>query len=85
MTIGVIGSLSKTIAISGSNCAIQGFDLNGQDSYWTVTGDNVTCMCICDLNQDGLNEAIKIYVFYYKNNVLIKFFSILVNNWFRWQ
>ena len=58
VAISQIGSLEKTIAISGSNSAIQGFDQDGNDSYWTVTGDNVVCMCACDLNQDGLNEVI---------------------------
>ena len=57
MLIGEIGSLDKPLALAGGNCALQGFDHQGTDSYWTVTGDNVTTMCLCDLNQDGQNEV----------------------------
>lgn len=41
----------------GGNCAIWGFDREGTDVYWTVTGDSVTTMCLCDYDQDGENEV----------------------------
>ncbi len=56
--VGEIGSIGKPLAIAGGNCALQGFDEEGNDSYWTVTGDNITCLVLTDLNGDGTNEVI---------------------------
>ncbi|CAI5449364.1 unnamed protein product [Caenorhabditis angaria] len=42
----------------GGNCCIWGFDREGNNIYWTVTGDVVTCMCICDYDSDGEKELI---------------------------
>ncbi|CAB3410101.1 unnamed protein product [Caenorhabditis bovis] len=42
----------------GGNCCIWGFDKDGGNCYWTVTGDVVTTMCICDYDNDGENELI---------------------------
>ena len=36
----------------------QGFDYEGNDPFWTVTGDNVTSLCLMDYNADGKNELI---------------------------
>ena len=36
----------------------QGFDYEGNDPFWTVTGDNVTSLCLMDYNDDGKNELI---------------------------
>jgi Bardet-Biedl syndrome 2 protein len=33
------------------NCSIQGFDEQGNEAFWTVTGDNVTTMIFCDVDQ----------------------------------
>ena len=37
---------------------ISGFDYEGNDPFWTVTGDNVTSLCLMDYNADGKNELI---------------------------
>ncbi|XP_065902688.1 Bardet-Biedl syndrome 2 protein homolog [Dysidea avara] len=42
----------------GGNCSIQGFDYHGNDMFWTVTGDNVCSLALCDFNGDGENELI---------------------------
>ena len=55
--IGEIGTIHKPLAIVGGNCALQGFDYEGTDSYWTVTGDNITCMALADIDEDGQNEV----------------------------
>lgn len=56
--IGKIGNISTPLAIIGGNCSIQGFDWQGNDPYWTVTGDNVRSISLLDIDQDGDNELI---------------------------
>ena len=36
----------------------QGFDYEGNDPFWTVTGDNVTSLVMTDYNKNGNNELI---------------------------
>ncbi|CAH1402082.1 unnamed protein product [Nezara viridula] len=55
--IGKIGNINTPLAIIGGNCSIQGFDWQGNDPYWTVTGDNVRSISLLDLDQDGDNES----------------------------
>ena len=47
-----------TLALVGGNCSIQGFDAAGEESYWTVTGDNVAALALCDADGDGVNELL---------------------------
>jgi len=53
----VVGALSGLergpLALVGGNCSIQGFDAGGNEAFWTVTGDNVSTMCFCDVDDDG--------------------------------
>lgn len=60
VTVGPIGSIenSSPLAIAGGNCALQGFNWKGNDSYWTVTGDNITALALFDINGDGQNELL---------------------------
>ncbi|VDM28260.1 unnamed protein product [Toxocara canis] len=55
-----VGSFSShgTLAMCGGNCAIWGLDASGRDSFWTVTGDNVLSLCLCDIDNDGVNELV---------------------------
>ncbi|MEW5314625.1 MAG: hypothetical protein WDW38_006104 [Sanguina aurantia] len=46
------------MAIVGGNCSIQGFGPDGSEDYWTVTGDNVSAMAFCDVDQDGRAELL---------------------------
>jgi hypothetical protein len=39
-------------------CWVQGFDPEGSDVFWTVTGDNVSSMALCDIDGDGLQELL---------------------------
>ncbi|OAF67240.1 Bardet-Biedl syndrome 2 protein [Intoshia linei] len=34
----------SNLILVGGNCTIAGFDENGMEIFWTITGDNVTCM-----------------------------------------
>ncbi len=37
---------------------IQGFDYEGTEQFWTVSGDTVTSMTILDFNKDGTQELV---------------------------
>jgi len=56
--IGQFGMSDKPLAVVGGNCSIQGFDGNGGEKFWTVTGDNVGAMAFCDVDGDGRQELL---------------------------
>lgn len=55
---GKVGSLEEPLALVGGNCSIQGFNNEGEERFWTVTGDNVRSLALCDVNGDGQNELL---------------------------
>lgn len=56
--IGRFGTIGDgNIALIGGNCAIHGFDRDGNDMYWMVTGDNITAMALVDIDDDNQNEV----------------------------
>ncbi|CAL8292923.1 unnamed protein product [Boreogadus saida] len=58
IVLGKLGDIQSPLAIIGGNCAIQGFDYEGKDLFWTVTGDNVQSLVLCDFTGDGKNELL---------------------------
>ena len=58
MIYGLIPGHAAPLILVGGNCSIQGFDEEGQESFWTVTGGNVGAMCFCDVDGDGSNELL---------------------------
>ncbi|KAF1758348.1 hypothetical protein GCK72_014806 [Caenorhabditis remanei] len=54
---GKLGDLEEAI-YCGGNCCIWGFDKSGANTYWTVTGDQVTTMCLSDYDGDGETELV---------------------------
>ena len=36
----------------------QGFDARGNECYWTVTGDDVTALALCDVDDDARTELV---------------------------
>ncbi|EDO39492.1 predicted protein [Nematostella vectensis] len=56
--VGKLGGYDLPLALAGGNCSIQGFDCDGNDEFWTVTGDNVCSLALCDFNGDGHNELL---------------------------
>lgn len=58
LVIGELGSNADRLAVVGGNCTLQGFDHRGNDVFWTVTGDNVSALCLMDFNNDGQNELL---------------------------
>ncbi|XP_057348697.1 Bardet-Biedl syndrome 2 protein isoform X2 [Manis pentadactyla] len=58
IVLGTLGDISSPLAIIGGNCALQGFDHEGNDLFWTVTGDNVHSLALSDFDGDGKKEII---------------------------
>ncbi|XP_043981718.1 Bardet-Biedl syndrome 2 protein homolog [Gambusia affinis] len=58
IVLGKLGDISSPLAIIGGNCALQGFDYEGNDHFWTVTGDNVRSLVLFDFTGDGKNELL---------------------------
>ncbi|XP_028814444.1 BBSome complex member BBS2 [Denticeps clupeoides] len=58
IVLGKLGDIQYPLAIIGGNCALQGFDYEGNDQFWTVTGDNVRSLVLCDFTGDGKNELL---------------------------
>ena len=42
----------------GSNCAVQGFDEEGNETYWNITSDNVLSIILLDVDEDGSYELV---------------------------
>lgn len=36
IVLGKLGNIQSPLAITGGNCALQGFDYEGNDVFWTV-------------------------------------------------
>ena len=48
MVFGWMPNVDRPLCIVGGNCSIQGFDFEGAEAFWTVTGDNVSTLALCD-------------------------------------
>jgi Bardet-Biedl syndrome 2 protein len=46
MVFGTVGALETGAIIVGGNCSVLGYDEEGEEKYWTVTGDNVRALAI---------------------------------------
>jgi Bardet-Biedl syndrome 2 protein len=44
LTHGSVPMVDVPMVVAGGNCSIQGFDAEGNEPFWTVTGDNVRCV-----------------------------------------
>mmetsp|Transcript_16107 Transcript_16107/g.40587 ORF Transcript_16107/g.40587 Transcript_16107/m.40587 type:complete len:715 (+) Transcript_16107:67-2211(+) len=49
---------ASSLCMVGGNTSIQGFDHQGEEQFWTVAGDNVGALTLCDINGDEKNELI---------------------------
>ncbi|KAJ6666204.1 hypothetical protein lerEdw1_001109 [Lerista edwardsae] len=58
IVLGTLGDISLPLAIIGGNCSLQGFNHEGKDLFWTVTGDNVRALALCDFDGDGKKELL---------------------------
>ena len=57
IAVGALDS-SAPLCLVGGNCSIQGFDHEGEEQFWTVAGETVRALVVCDIDQDGKNEVI---------------------------
>eukprot|EP00043_Microstomoeca_roanoka_P017703 m.185571 g.185571 ORF g.185571 m.185571 type:complete len:539 (-) comp16685_c3_seq2:923-2539(-) len=46
LAIGTLGDQSQPLIFVGGTCSIYGYDHEGNDQFWTVTGDDVTALAI---------------------------------------
>jgi Bardet-Biedl syndrome 2 protein len=58
IAFGNIHAVEQSVCVVGGNCSIQAFDHEGTELFWTVTGDNVSALSFCDVNDDGVAELI---------------------------
>jgi Bardet-Biedl syndrome 2 protein len=58
IAFGNIVSVDVPVCLVGGNCSIQAFNHEGTELFWTVTGDNVSALSFCDVNDDGIPEMI---------------------------
>ena len=49
---------APSLLFAGGNCSIIGFDKEGNEAFWTVTGDNVSSLEVFDVDSDGLDELV---------------------------
>lgn len=46
------------MVVVGGNCSLQGYDREGNEVFWTVTGDNVRAMALSDVTGHGRDELV---------------------------
>ena len=57
IAVGKTGRIKKSLAVVGGQSALHGFDENGNEPLWTLTGDNVSVLALFDINKDGQVEV----------------------------
>lgn len=50
--------VGQPLVIVGGNCAITGFDYDGEERFWTVSGDNIQALSFFDFDNDGVDELV---------------------------
>ena len=58
LLVGKINSIPNNLLIVGGNCSVLGFNRMGAEAFWTVSGDNVTALELCDVDGDGIAELL---------------------------
>lgn len=58
IAVGRLGERDEPLVYVGGNCSILGYDARGEEAFWTVTGDNVSAMAFCDVEEDGQLELL---------------------------
>ncbi|KAL7693350.1 putative bardet-Biedl syndrome 2 protein [Plasmopara halstedii] len=51
-------SSSSQMVVVGGNCSLQGFGRDGGELFWTVTGDHVRALTVCDVTGHGRSELV---------------------------
>jgi len=58
IAFGQLPAIEQPVCVVGGNCSVQAFDHEGNEIYWTVTGDNVSALAFCDVDDDGMPELL---------------------------
>ena len=58
IVIGTFGGFDSPVTIVGSSMSIIAFDFTGEEVFWTLTGANVNCLDLFDIDGDGRNELL---------------------------
>jgi Bardet-Biedl syndrome 2 protein len=58
IALGHVPASESLVCVVGGMCSILAFDHEGSELFWTVTGDNVSALAFCDVNDDGVQEMI---------------------------
>ncbi len=58
LIVGKLGNQPSNMVIAGGNCSLLGFDVKGNEAFWTVTGDNVSSLVLCDLDANNNNQLL---------------------------
>lgn len=58
LTFGTFPDLGAPLVLAGGNCSITGFDYQGEERFWTVTGDNATALEFSDWDEQGDDEML---------------------------
>jgi Bardet-Biedl syndrome 2 protein len=53
LMLGDVMQIDKPVVVVGGNCSILGFDEKGAEVFWTVTGDNISSLALCDVDGHG--------------------------------
>jgi len=56
---GKMRGIKEPLVVAGGDCSITGFDVNAEEKFWTVTGDNARAMQFLPwTNVDAQNELV---------------------------
>lgn len=58
LTFGSMAASDQKLVVVGGNCAILGFDEEGAERFWTVTGDNVSSLALLPWKAAGRNALL---------------------------
>jgi Bardet-Biedl syndrome 2 protein len=58
LTFGKVPSSEEPVVVAGGNCSIVGLDYQGEEQFWTVTGDNARAIEFMDWDEDSEVELV---------------------------
>lgn len=58
LAFGTFPEVGAPMIVAGGNCSITGFDVNAEERFWTITGDNASALEFLDWDEDGKDELL---------------------------
>ena len=55
---GMFSTFDNPLVIVGGNCSLQGYGIQGEEQFWTVTGGNTLSLVLNDVDDNSFNEII---------------------------